>query len=208
MPNAAPGLYTSWSWKKSPRTRTLRECGSSASARNFVTRSRAMTAATTPANRRRSAVLAILLFFLAVDAQPCVRQRVQPLDRDVLAAILSLAVLLGRGVEATERLVEVPEEAPLLRRHEERLLALHGVGALLGHVEGVRRQVAVGRRKGRVEALAVVAELLDRPRAFLQEPLLEMRELFLVHRPILVPRSCPPPDRLTARRARRPSSST
>src|SRR5512143_3648085 len=171
MPNAAPGLYTSWSWKKSPRTCTLRDRGSSASARNLVTRSRAITAATTPANRRRSAVLAILLFFLAVDAQPRVRQRVQPLDRDVLAAILALAVLLGRGVEATERLVEVPEEAPLLRRHEERLLALHGVGALVGHVEGVRRQVAVGRLQGRVEARAVGAELPHRPRPLLPTPL-------------------------------------
>src|SRR5512135_1350208 len=143
MPNAAPGLYTSWSWKKSPSTRTLRDRGSSASARNFVRRSRAITAATTPANRRRSAVLAILLFFLAVDAQPRVRQRVEALGRDLLAAALALAVLLGRGVQAPQRLVDVPEEAPFLRRHEERLLALHRVGALVGHVERVGRQVAV-----------------------------------------------------------------
>src|SRR5204863_4436922 len=60
------------------------------------------------------------------------------------------------------------------------LLALHRVGALIGHVEGVAREVAVGRLQTRVEGLVVVAELLHHPGALLVETLLEVGELLLV----------------------------
>ena len=49
----------------------------------------------------------------------------------------------GDAVEPAERLVDVPEEPTFLAREQERLLPLHRVGALVGHVERVRAQVAV-----------------------------------------------------------------
>ena len=58
-------------------------------------------------------------------------------------------------VQPAQRLVDVPEEAPLLAGEEERLLALHGVGALIGHVEGIGRKIAVGRLQGCIEGLVV-----------------------------------------------------
>jgi hypothetical protein len=47
-------------------------------------------------------------------------------------------------------------------------------------VEGVAREVAVGRLQARVERLTVVAELLDDAGAFLEQPLLEMGQLLLI----------------------------
>ena len=71
------------------------------------------------------------------------RQRVEAVEGDVLAAAVALAVRLRRPVDPAQRLVDVPEEPPFLAGEEERLLALHGVGALVGHVERVAAQVTV-----------------------------------------------------------------
>src|SRR3954463_376531 len=68
--------------------------------------------------------LRIFLALLALDAVARVRQGIQPLERDVVAAIVALAERLGRPVQPAQRLVDVPEEAPLLAREEERLLPL------------------------------------------------------------------------------------
>src|SRR5512145_2087632 len=120
------------------------------------------TAAAIPKIRRSrpgaagSAALSIFLFLLAGDAQPRMREGIEPLEVDLLAALLAVAELLRVAVEPPERLVHVPEVAPLLGREEELLLPLHGVGALVRHVEGVGVEVAVGRLEGRVERLVVV----------------------------------------------------
>src|SRR5207249_2796133 len=151
----------------------------SVSATTLVTTSATRTAAAAAQNRRRSAPFAIFLFRLAADAQPGVREGVQPVEADVLAALLALTVLLRRGVQAAQRLVHVPEVAALLRREQERLLLLHGVGALVGHVERVAREVAVGGLEAGVEGFAVIAELLHYPVALLVQPLLEVLQLLL-----------------------------
>src|SRR5437773_1803908 len=142
-----------------------------------------MSSATTPAavpqNSRRSAPLAIFLFRLALDAETRVRQGVEAVEADVLAALLALAELLGGLVQAPQRFVHMPEVAPFLRREQERLLALHRVRALVGHVERVAGEVSVGRLQAGVEGLAVVAELLHHAGPLLEQPLLEVLELLL-----------------------------
>src|SRR6266404_7093868 len=163
-------------------TRTGRWRASRDSARSLVTRSAATTAPAVVQNSRRSAALAIFFFRFALDAQPGVRQRVEPLEADLVAALLALAEFLRRLKQSPQRLVHVPEVAPFLRGEQERLLALHGVGALIGHVERVAREVPVGRLETRVEGLIVVAELLHHPRALFVEPLLQVGQLFLVER--------------------------
>src|SRR2546430_7195012 len=72
-------------------------------------------------------------------------QRVESLESDLFAALLALAEFLRRLEQAPQGLVHVPEVAPFLRGEQEGLLALHGVGALIRHVERVAREVAVGR---------------------------------------------------------------
>src|SRR3712207_5737029 len=110
----------------------------------FVTTSRKVTIATTGQNRLAllgppspPLPLCIFLALLALDAVPRVRQGVEPLVGDVLPAVVALPERLRRAIEPAERLVDVPEEPPLLAREEEGFLALHRVGALVGHVEGV-----------------------------------------------------------------------
>src|SRR5687768_16001287 len=101
--------------------------------------------AMSPQNRRASPLLlCIFLARLAGDAEPRVRESVEPVEVDVLPATMALAERLGRPVETAERLVDVPEEPPLLAREQEVLLPFHGIGALIGHVERVAAQVAVG----------------------------------------------------------------
>src|SRR6184192_492924 len=153
---------------------------SHASASSLVARSATTTTAAVPQNTRRSATLAIFLLGLALDAEPGVRQRVEPLEHDVLAALLALAELLGRLIQPPQGLVDVPEIAALLRGEQERFLTLHGVGALVRHVERVAREVAVRRLQTRVEGLVVIAELLHHPGALLEQSLLEMGQLLLV----------------------------
>src|ERR1039458_3374265 len=113
----------------------------------FVNASTIITDAATPKKRRGfGLLLAIFFALLALDAEAGVRQRVETLEPDLAAALVTPSERLGRAVEAAQRFVDVPEEASLLAREEKRLLALHGVGALVGHVERVRRQVAVWAR--------------------------------------------------------------
>src|SRR5204862_6876940 len=104
---------------------------------------------------------------------------VEPLEADLFAALLALTEFLRRLEQSPQRLVHMPEVAPLLRGEQERLLALHGIGALIGHVERVAREVAVGRLQARVEGFIVVAELLHYSGALLVEALLEVGELLL-----------------------------
>src|SRR5437762_12290707 len=86
--------------------------------------------------------------------EPRVRQGVEPLEQDVLAALLAFAELLGGLVQPPQGLVDVPQIATFLRGEQERLLALHGVRALVRHVERVAREIAVRRLQARVERLA------------------------------------------------------
>src|SRR5205823_9882874 len=85
-----------------------------------------------------------------------------------------------RLVQAAQRLVHVPQIAAFLGRKQERLLSLHGVGALVGHVKRIARQVAVRGLQARVERFVVVPELLHDARPLFQQPLFEVRQLFLV----------------------------
>src|SRR5690348_13648666 len=119
-----------------------------ASATSLVTRSSAIVTTAAAQNTRRSApeawasaALTIFLFLLARDAEPRVGQRVQPLEVDLLTTLMAMAELVRAAVQPAEGFVHVPEVAALLRREEELLLALHGVGALVGHVERVGRQI-------------------------------------------------------------------
>src|SRR5688500_5924181 len=166
-------------------TRTIAPLPRCSSARYLVIASRTTTTAAAETKTRRSAALGILFLLLAGDAQPRVGQRVEPLEVDLVAALVAVPELLRRRVEAPERLVHVPEVAALLGREEELLLPLHGVGALVRHVERVGGQVAVGALQGRVERLVVVAELLHHPGPLLEQSLLEMCQLLLVHCPSL-----------------------
>src|SRR5204862_281113 len=83
----------------SPTRRMGRVGASHASASSLVARSATTTTAAVPQNTRRSATLAIFLLGLALDAEPGVRQRVEPLEHDVLAALLALDELLGRLIQ-------------------------------------------------------------------------------------------------------------
>src|SRR5690349_11899753 len=131
-----------------------------ASAMSLVTTSSATTTSAAAQKIRRSATLAILFLFLAGDAEPGMRQRIQPLERDLGAAGVALPELLRGLVQPAERLVHVPEVPALLRGEQELLLPLHGVRALVGHMEGIGREVAVGRLQRGVERLVVVPQLL------------------------------------------------
>src|SRR6185369_4264526 len=95
------------------------------SAAAFVTTSTMATTRRTGQNSEALLRLCIFLALLALDAVARVRQRIQPLERDVVPAIVALAERLRRPVQSAQRLVDVPEEAPFLAREEERLLALH-----------------------------------------------------------------------------------
>ena len=79
--------------------------------------------------------LSIFLALLALDAISGVGQRVETLVADLATAIVALAELLGIPIEAAQRFVDVPEESSFLAREEKSFLALHGVGALVRHVE-------------------------------------------------------------------------
>src|SRR5438876_122965 len=124
------------------------------------TKSKTTTAVAVPQNSRRSAAFTIFLFGLALDAETGVWERIETVEPDRLAALLAAPEALGRAVQPAQRLVHMPQVPPLLRREQKRLLALHRVGALIGHVEGVAREVPVGRLEARVERLTVVAQLL------------------------------------------------
>src|SRR5918992_2416157 len=133
----------------SPITSCGTRCGtSSRTASAFVTTSRKVTMATTGQNSP-ALPLCIFLPLLALDAIAGVRQCVEPFERDVVPAIVTLPERLRRPIEPPQRLVDVPQEAAFLAGEEKCLLALHRVGALIGHVERVAAQVSIGRlRRG------------------------------------------------------------
>src|SRR5215211_6380736 len=82
--------------------------------------------------------LCIFLTLLAVNAEPRMRQCVQPLVCNILPAVVALPESLGGAVQPAQRFVEMPEESSFLAGEEECLLALHRVGALIRHVKRVR----------------------------------------------------------------------
>src|SRR5688500_9989145 len=126
-------------------------------------------------------LLSIFLTLLAGDAQARVWQRVEAVEVDVLAAAVALPERLRRAVQPSQGFVDVPEKPTLLGREEKRLLALHRVRSLIGHVEGVRAQVAVRRLRRCAERLAVVAQLLQDTLPLLEQALLEVCEGLLGH---------------------------
>src|ERR1044071_8393431 len=84
----------------------------------------------------------------------------------------------------------MPEETSFLTREQERFLTLHCVGTLACHVERVRAQVCVGTLGCRAERHLVVAKLLENTLPLLEQPLLEMLEIFLGHRLLLLGGGC------------------
>src|SRR5512146_1812392 len=125
--------------------------------------------------------LSIFLTLLAGYAQPGMRQRVEPIEVDVPTTRLALPEYFRRLVQPPERLINVPEKSPFLAGEEKCLLTLHGICALIRHVEGIRTQVAVRRLRGGGEGLGVVAELLEHAAALLEQSLLEVGQLLLGH---------------------------
>src|SRR5207253_2262074 len=167
-------LYTSVKRTDCP----MRSCGTRAgtsprTATALVTMSTA-TIAIRMGQKKLPLLLRIFLALLAVDAIPRVRQRIEALEGDVFFAIVALAERLGRFVEPSQRLIDMPEETTLLAREQERLLAFHGIGALVGHVEGVGAEIPVRRLIALVEQLVVVPQLLQHAPPLLEQPLLEM----------------------------------
>src|SRR5674476_171942 len=182
-PNAAPGLYTSVSRIQLPSTSCWMRCGaSSRSANPFVTTSITITKAKTGQKSVLLLRLRIFLLLLALNAETGVRERIEPLEGDFLPAVVALAECLGRAIETTQRLVDVPEEPPLLTCEQERLFALHRIRALIRHVERIAAEIAVGLLRGAAERLIVVAELLEHALPLFHQPLLEVLELLLGHR--------------------------
>src|SRR4029079_5463474 len=153
---------------------------------------------------RGSAAFAIFLFLLTGDAEPGVGQGIQAFEVDLLAALLAVTELLGIAIEPPQRLVHMPEIPALLRSKEKLLLPLHRVGSLIRHMEGIGREIAVGRLERGIEGLVVISQLLHDPGALLHEALLEMAQLFLIHHSSIVERRphsdrsditvVPPPD--------------
>src|SRR4029077_5311775 len=159
-------------------------CGDSvAAAMSFVTRSSATTVIRVP-QKRGGLGLALSIFFalLALDAIPGVRKRVETLEADLPAAVVALAELLGIAIEPSKRFVDVPEETTFLAREQKRLLALHCVGSLIGHVERICAQIAVRTLRCRPESLVVVAQLLQHALPLLEETLLEVLKALFGHR--------------------------
>src|SRR5437762_369134 len=133
-------------------------CGARvAAAISLVTRSTATTVINVP-QKRGVLGLALSIFFalLALDAIPGMRQRVEPLEADLSPAIVALSELLRIAIKPAQRLVDMPEEAAFLAGEEERLFALHRVRALIGHVEGVCAQIAIGALRRRSEGLVIM----------------------------------------------------
>src|SRR3954463_4666994 len=91
-PNAAPGFRTSARRNQSPNT----GCGMAFStshftASHFVMKSLTVTRIITGQNSAALLLLRIFLALLAVDAVPGVRESVQPLERNLLPTIMTLA---------------------------------------------------------------------------------------------------------------------
>src|SRR5688572_18189951 len=178
-PNAAPSLWMYVSRRTFPITGTDSFSVMLARIHDFVSWSRTSTAIGSTVSYdsemrrgrlRVSEAPSILLSRFAGDAEGRVRQRLQTLPGDPLVAELAVPESLGLLVQASQRAVDLVQLAPLLRREQERLLALHCVGALIGHVEGVRAEVP-GRRARRVMVVLVEeSQLLEHLFPFLQQP--------------------------------------
>src|SRR4029077_4002742 len=154
-----------------------------AAAINLVTRSTTTTVISVPQKRGGLGLaLSIFLALLALDTVPGVRERIEPLEADLPPAIVTLAELLRIAIEPAEGFVDVPEETAFLAREQERLFALHCVGALIGHVEGVCAQIAVRTLRCRSESLVVVPQLLQDALPLFEQSLLEMLQALLRHR--------------------------
>src|SRR5438094_1762361 len=145
-------------------------------------KSLAVTNNITGQNNAALLLLRIFLALLAVDAITRMGQRVESLESDLLTTIVTLAEDVRVAVKPPQRLVDVPEEAPLLAREEKRLLALHRIGTLIRHVEGIAAQIAVRRLRCVAERLVGATELLQHPTPLLQQSLLEMLKVLLRHR--------------------------
>src|SRR5690349_7172409 len=77
---------------------------------------------------QNSAALLLLRIFLAlltIDAISRMRERVESLERNLLAAVVTLTKGIWIAIESPQRLIDVPQEAALLTREKKRLLALH-----------------------------------------------------------------------------------
>src|SRR6266566_3838348 len=112
-------------------------CGDNVEAAiSLVSRSIATTTIIVP-QKRGGLGLALSIFFalFALDAIPGVRQCVEALEADFTSAIVALPELLRIAIKPAQRFVDVPEKAALLAGEQKRLFSLHGVGALICHVE-------------------------------------------------------------------------
>src|SRR3954464_3321178 len=103
-------------------------------ANAFVQQSTVVTSTRT-GQKSPELLLCIFLTLLAVDAIARMRERVESLVRDFVAALMAFAEGFGRAIETAQRFIDVPEEAAFLAREEERLLALHRVRPLVRHME-------------------------------------------------------------------------
>src|SRR5687768_4193508 len=153
-----------------------------ATATSFVARSAATTVISVP-QKRGALGLALSIFFalLALDAIPGMWQRIETLEADLSPAVVTLAELLRIPIKPAQRFVDVPEKTTLLAREQKRLFALHRVGALIGHVEGVCAQIAVRALRRRSESLVVVPQLLEHALPLFEQALLKMLKVFLRH---------------------------
>ena len=120
-----------------------------------------MTNNITGQNSAALLLLRIFLALLAVDAVTRVRKRVESLERDLLAAVVTLAEGIWVAVEPSKRLVDVPQEASFLTREQKRLFAFHRIGALVRHVEGIAAQIAVRRLRCISERFIGATKLLQ-----------------------------------------------
>src|SRR5579862_7253183 len=103
-----------------------------------------MATATRTGQNSAALLLRIFLPLLAIDAVSRVRQRVEPVKRDVVATLMTLSKIIRVAVQAPKCLVDVPQKPTFLAGEKERLLAFHRVRALIGHVERITAQVAIG----------------------------------------------------------------
>src|SRR5687768_3277683 len=126
--------------------------------------------------------LSIFFPLLALDAEACVRERVEAVERDFLSAIVAPAEVFRLLVQSAERLVDVPEEPAFLAREEKSLFTLHGVRSLVRHVERIRTQVTVSGLGRGTEDIFVMPQLLQRATTLVQQPLFKVLEVLFGHR--------------------------
>src|SRR6266550_559718 len=159
-------------------------CGDSvAAAISLVTRSTATTVTSVPQNRGGLGLpLSIFFALLALDAIPGVGQRVETLETDISSAVVTFAELLGIPIKPPQRFVDVPEKTTFLTRKQKRFLALHRVGALIGHVERIRAQITIGALGRRTECLVVVTKLLENPLPLFEQAFLKVLQALFRHR--------------------------